>query len=80
MTSVDFRHMDVTVLYGGNSAEREISLRSGAAVAKCLEQARLARDIALDLTSVESELDTHVPTCCTYCRQAGVESSSYGRT
>lgn len=39
MTSVDFRHMDVTVLYGGNSAEREISLRSGAAVAKCLEQA-----------------------------------------
>ena len=39
MTSVDFRHMDVTVLYGGTSAEREISLRSGAAVAKCLEQA-----------------------------------------
>lgn len=39
MTSVDFRHMDVTVLYGGTSAEREISLRSGAAVAKSLEQA-----------------------------------------
>ena len=39
MTSVDFRHMDVTVLYGGTSAEREISLRSGAAVAKCLEHA-----------------------------------------
>ena len=39
MTSVDFRHMDVTVLYGGTSAEREISLRSGAAVANSLEQA-----------------------------------------
>ena len=39
MTSVDFRHMDVTVLCGGISAEREISLRSGAAVVRCLEQA-----------------------------------------
>ncbi|GHE95136.1 D-alanine--D-alanine ligase [Thalassotalea profundi] len=29
----------IAVLYGGNSAEREVSLRSGAAVAKALEQA-----------------------------------------
>ncbi len=39
MTAIDFAGMDLTVLYGGNSAERDISLRSGGAVADCLEQA-----------------------------------------
>lgn len=39
MTGIDFAGMDITVLYGGTSAERDISLRSGGAVAHCLEQA-----------------------------------------
>ena len=39
VTATTFNGMNLAVLLGGNAAEREISLESGANVAECLEQA-----------------------------------------
>ena len=39
MTATTFNGMNLAVMLGGNAAEREISLESGASVAECLEQA-----------------------------------------
>ncbi len=59
--NTDLRDMNLTVLMGGDSAEREISLKSGSAVADALESAG-ARVTRLDTAAKGWHLDLPIET------------------
>ena len=59
--NTDLRDMNLTVLMGGDSAEREISLKSGSAVADALESAG-ARVTRLDTAAKAWHLDLPIET------------------
>ena len=52
------KKLNITVMLGGPSAEREVSLRSGAAVAQVLRMVREGRVRATDGTDVPIQADT----------------------